>query len=1459
MRIASQTNPPFLWRWCRRVLLLLLCLLLLVSGTIVGGFFWLDSEKGEQFVLHTVLPVANEALQAQGLRLEASGFSGPLPVAASLQGVRLYDSQGLFLEAGYASVRLTPGSLISRDMSLDINEILLNKPVLHRLPQLPPAQPSEDPPILAPAVVHLELPIALRVQSVRVVGGLVPQGLIIPAAPDPQGNFAVAALPEGAEGSASPASPNLSLELTATANLEKGQLVASATLQADAMTKGQELVPGVTGGVFTLENLQADLSNPAGNAAAIQARLSLFGKKEQRFALELRANHSQEALRLTELRLEGLGLLAEASGHWLWNREEGQGQFSLAGEEAARWQDMVVQLTGVDRAMVEAVGFPLVMSAQVATSGTEARVTIDHLQAGGIEGSGAVQLQLGNAIAGEGRVQLAIADLGPFTPAENRISGPLSLSLHLAPGSTVAGHEGMGAGQQIALSFESPRLETVAGVLETLKATVEITVANTEEGLAATGSLQASARENTVGKAVMQGDWQFFWPVFATGAEAPAMQELRANAGKPAVVGFSGLNMEVFGLRVMGDLVATIAADILQQKQDDSRYSDHSAASASTGHSGSFTLPPGLFLEGTVTTRVQDWQPLAALAGMRMSGTGTTVSARFTPPVPGRSGQGVALDARIDSFDVPDNNLSINALTARVEATMPADTPGAIPALRLDVRTGQGKAGEIAWREAVVTAGGNGPQGAFSATVKQAARENRRAQRATQSREGGYSRATFGNKEEMLNLSGAYNWQSRVVSMQTATVQMPPNIAGGIGLRLRQPVQLLLADGFSLQNIMFDCYPGGSIQASVQGGTAGLEASAKIAAVPTEFLQRLGVNGIPNGRFDAEFTAKIDPAGQNPSARLLAEVRLAEKSSVVESGGVVRMRTLADGTIRTRNIPASGSDPASGKAAGEGTSPRHGLPSLDEKADIRLEAAIVRSGGRAFLAGGLDVLPAPMEAAAPRFPGQPYTEQPGAVLGGTQAESQGAPISFQIPLQISDGGLPLPDLAASSHIAVRWKGRLEQLWHFVPLPDTRASGQLFLDLALNGPLTALQVGGSAYMADGRFWDKVQSVLLTDITVEARAANRHEYSIVASASDGNRGTLGLEGTLSLADAPVFTLRGQARNMAPLHRDDIFIAFSGIFAANGPVASPAVTATVLVERGEVTLASSQGSAGVQVLEIANAKEEAVFDTGPVATCDITVQIPGRFFVRGFGLDSEWQGTLHVDGPLAEPELTGTLTPIRGNFELLSKPFVFSGGGIEFVGGTRLNPGLNLELVYAGSGDIEAVIIASGTLENPELELQSRPPLPQDEILARVLFGKKVSELSRFEALQLANSMRELSGIGGGGVPLLANMRTAVGLDVLRLGSGSGGATQRQSSGLAGEGTLARQDSSGTSGGGAPSVEAGKYLNDSIYIGVEQGATPESTGVRVEVELFPSVTVQGRTGASSNQAGIGWKMDY
>src|SRR3546814_1872344 len=151
---------------------------------------------------------------------------------------------------------------------------------------------------------------------------------------------------------------------------------------------------------------------------------------------------------------------------------------------------------------------------------------------------------------------------------------------------------------------------------------------------------------------------------------------------------------------------------------------------------------------------------------------------------------------------------------------------------------------------------------------------------------------------------------------------------------------------------------------------------------------------------------------------------------------------------------------------------------------------------------------------------------------------------------------------------------------------------------------------------------------------------------------------------------------------------------------------------------------------------------------------------------------------------------------------------------------------------SSDVCSSDLLSGPLSQPKLDLSSVPPVPRDEIVSRVLFNKSPAQLSAAEAAQLAMALRALTGQGGG-ADVLGFARRTLGVDVLRVETA--------------------EDNS-------PALEVGKYLTDEVYVGVKQGADPQSTAAGVEVELTPNITLESEmTGRGANKSGVRFQWDY
>jgi translocation and assembly module TamB len=111
-----------------------------------------------------------------------------------------------------------------------------------------------------------------------------------------------------------------------------------------------------------------------------------------------------------------------------------------------------------------------------------------------------------------------------------------------------------------------------------------------------------------------------------------------------------------------------------------------------------------------------------------------------------------------------------------------------------------------------------------------------------------------------------------------------------------------------------------------------------------------------------------------------------------------------------------------------------------------------------------------------------------------------------------------------------------------------------------------------------------------------------------------------------------------------------------------------------------------------------------------------------------------------------------------------------------------------------------------------------------------------LTAIEAAQLAASVAELTGRGGGAGGILGRIRSSLGVDVLRV------------------------ESSETSNSATPDVAAGKYLTDDVYIGAKQGATAESGAAEIEVELTPNISIESSVGQQGqSEVGVNFKWDY
>jgi len=84
------------------------------------------------------------------------------------------------------------------------------------------------------------------------------------------------------------------------------------------------------------------------------------------------------------------------------------------------------------------------------------------------------------------------------------------------------------------------------------------------------------------------------------------------------------------------------------------------------------------------------------------------------------------------------------------------------------------------------------------------------------------------------------------------------------------------------------------------------------------------------------------------------------------------------------------------------------------------------------------------------------------------------------------------------------------------------------------------------------------------------------------------------------------------------------------------------------------------------------------------------------------------------------------VHGAMNFLGKTLTLSRGTITLVSGSKIEPLVDF-LAESKSAQMTAQVTVTGPAENPKITLTSIPPLPQDQILAQLLFGRDVTQLT------------------------------------------------------------------------------------------------------------------------------------
>jgi hypothetical protein len=178
----------------------------------------------------------------------------------------------------------------------------------------------------------------------------------------------------------------------------------------------------------------------------------------------------------------------------------------------------------------------------------------------------------------------------------------------------------------------------------------------------------------------------------------------------------------------------------------------------------------------------------------------------------------------------------------------------------------------------------------------------------------------------------------------------------------------------------------------------------------------------------------------------------------------------------------------------------------------------------------------------------------------------------------------------------------------------------------------------------------------------------------------------------------------------------------------------------------------------LEPAAEEEEATAEmtTFDALALDVRVVVPNNLNVRARDLNPGGVSPIGlgdvnitlggdvraVKEPGDQLRLIGSVNTVRGTYTFQGRRFeIQRDGRIQFMGEEELDPRLDITATRLISG-VEAIVNVRGTVSEPELQLSSRPPLDEADILSLIIFNQPANALGEGQQVSLAQRAGSLA---------------------------------------------------------------------------------------------------------------------
>jgi translocation and assembly module TamB len=411
-------------------------------------------------------------------------------------------------------------------------------------------------------------------------------------------------------------------------------------------------------------------------------------------------------------------------------------------------------------------------------------------------------------------------------------------------------------------------------------------------------------------------------------------------------------------------------------------------------------------------------------------------------------------------------------------------------------------------------------------------------------------------------------------------------------------------------------------------------------------------------------------------------------------------------------------------------------------------------------------------------------------------------------------------------------------------------GTLVADIVLKNRLQDLRGSGPIRIVNGRIeipefgvaYEKINLVLLLD----DRAIRLQELNIESGGGDLQV----LEGSLAMSRESIeeFSARLQADNFRVVNTEDVEMRLGGILELSGSIQAVQINGDLSVDEAVVyypaftqqetaveltdkpffviwedtTAFDSSGALRFQKDDFETAVPFTETDFYKNVSASVSLNIDRNTWLRSEEANVEIQGEVDLQKKGVDVLLFGTVSTVRGYYELQGNRFEISEGKITFRGDPDYNPQIQIRAVHEFTQKTEQSrekhelqVLISGSKEEPRFDFTlDNQPVEQKDVFSILLFGKPFDSLApgqRSNVSENSGFEKQAAGFLTGQLikSISSRLSSELNLDVLQIESGR---------------AL-----------GDTKVRVGKYVTPDVFVSVSQDFSAEGNQkVKLEYAL-------------------------